>query len=228
MQYIESSVIGVRSAVITLKRRATPLRFVLIPMVHVAEPDFYREVAALAGECALIVAEGIPARYAPMQTLMSSIRWDHLVDQLTSLDLEGLGVPVQWEWVVDDRVKSGREQAMAKVADSAAAVVMRALGRYGSPLGGPSLEQADEHDDRWERLLTAGRLGRAFEADTQQRDSQLVRALGVIHAQRLNEPVKVAVVFGAAHIPAVVDYLTETFRYYVGNARWLTVAHAPD
>jgi len=35
-------------------------------------------------------------------------------------------------------------------------------------------------------------------------------------------------VFGAAHIPAFVDYLTETFRYYVGDARWLTVAHAPD
>jgi len=35
-------------------------------------------------------------------------------------------------------------------------------------------------------------------------------------------------VFGAAHIPAVVDYLTETFRYYVENASWLTVAHAPD
>jgi hypothetical protein len=72
----------------------------------------------------LIVAEGAPSRYAPMQVLMSSIRWDHLVDQLTSLDLEGLGVPVQWE--------------------------------------------------------------------------------------------------------CVVDYLTETFRYYVENAMWLTVAHAPD
>ena len=75
---------------------------------------------------------------------------------------------------------------MAKVADSAAAVVMRALGRYGSP------------------------------------------ALGVIHAERQNEAAKVAVVFGAAHIPAVVDYLTVTFRYNVENAVWLTVAHAPD
>ncbi len=98
MQYIEASVIGIRSAVITLKRRATPLRFVLLPMVHVAEPDFYREVAALAGECALIVAEGAPSRYFPMQALMSGIRWDRLVDQITGLDLEGLGVPVQWEY----------------------------------------------------------------------------------------------------------------------------------
>jgi hypothetical protein len=196
MQYIEASVIGVRSAVITLKRRATPLRFVLI-------------------------------RYYPMQAMMSRIRWDHLVDQITSLDLEGLGVPVQWEYVVDDRVKNGREQAVAKVADSAAAVVMRVLGRYGSPLGLPSMEQADEHDDRWERLA-GGRLGRAFESQTHARDSQLVQALGVIHAERQNEATKVAVVFGAAHIPAVVDYLTATFRYYVENAVWLTVAHAPD
>jgi hypothetical protein len=38
----------------------------------------------------------------------------------------------------------------------------------------------------------------------------------------------VAVVFGAAHIPAVVDHLTGQFGYYVGDASWLAVAHAPD
>jgi hypothetical protein len=227
MQYVEASVIGIRSAVITLKRRATPLRFVLLPMVHVAEPDFYREVAALAGECALIVAEGAPSRYYPMQAMMSRIRWDRLVDQITGLDLEGLGVPVQWEYVVDDRPKSAREQAMAKGADSVSALAMRVLGRYGSPLGLPNLEQADEHDDRWERLA-GGRITRGFESLTQKRDAQLVKALGAIHAERQHEPIQIAVVFGAAHIPAVVEYLTETFRYYVGDAKWLTVAHAPD
>src|SRR5579864_8510101 len=130
MQYIEASVIGIRSAVITLKRRATPLRFVLLPMVHVAEPDFYREVAALAGECALIVAEGVPSRYFPMQALMSRIRRDHLVDQTAALDLESLGVPVRWEVVMDDRPKSGLEQAKARATDAASAVLLRAMGRY--------------------------------------------------------------------------------------------------
>jgi hypothetical protein len=129
MQYIEASVIGVRSAVITLKRRATPLRFVLIPMVHVAEPSFYREVAALAGDCALIVAEGVPSRYVPMQAMMARLRWDRLVDQITSLDLESLGVPVQWEYAVDDQPKSGLDQARARATDVTAAVVLRALGR---------------------------------------------------------------------------------------------------
>jgi hypothetical protein len=227
MQYIESSLIGVRSAVITLKRRATPLRFVLIPMVHVAEPEFYREVEALAGECALIVAEGAPSRYAPMQTVMSKVRWDRLVDQLTSLDLESLGVPVQWEYVMDDRPKSGREQAKATIVDSASAVLLRALGRYGSPLGLPSIDQADEHDDRWERLFS-GRLGRAVEGSMLQRDTQLVQALDAIHAERQHQPAKIAVVFGALHIPAAVDHLTGKHRYYVENAAWLTVAHAPS
>jgi hypothetical protein len=162
-----------------------------------------------------------------MQALMSRIRRDRLVDQITGLDLESLGVPVQWEYVTDDRPKPGREQAVAKAGDAAAAVVLRALGRYGSPLGLPSLEQYDEHDDRWERLA-GGRITRGFESLTQQRDAQLVKSLGAIHAARQHEPVKIAVVFGAGHIPAVVDYLTGTFRYYVGDARWLTVAHAPD
>jgi hypothetical protein len=49
VQYIESGVIGLRSAVFTLARQATPLRFVVFPMVHVAEPDFYRQVADRAG-----------------------------------------------------------------------------------------------------------------------------------------------------------------------------------
>ena len=55
-----------------------------------------------------------------------------------------------------------------------------------------------------------------------------MKALGVIHAERQNEPVTIAVVFGGFHIPAVVDGLTGELGYYVENARWLTVAHAPD
>jgi hypothetical protein len=228
MQYIESSVIGIRSAVITLKRRATPLRFVLIPMVHVAEPDFYRDVTDLARTCALIVAEGAPSRSAPMQVMMSRMRRDRLVDQLASLDLESLGVPVQWEWPVDDGPKSGLEQATSRAGDAASAVLLRALGRYGSPLGLPSLDQSDDHDDRWGQLGN-GRIGRFFEGRLLHgRDYQLVQALDATHAERQHEPAKIAVVFGAAHIPAAVDHLTEKLGYYVENAEWLIVAHAPS
>jgi hypothetical protein len=40
------------------------------------------------------------------------------------------------------------------------------------------------------------------------------------------ESIKVGVAYGATHIPAVIDYLGESFRYYVENAEWLTVCNA--
>lgn len=228
MQYLESSVIGIRSAVITLKRRTTPLRFVLFPMVHVAEQVFYDQVATRAAECDLIVAEGAASGSAPVQERMSRIRRrDQLVDQLAGLDLEALGVPIQWEYVVSDRPRSTREQITGQAVDSAAAVVFQAVRRLAGPLGLPSLDQADEHDDRWDRR-EAGRFGRFIEDKVlHDRDDQLVRALGAIHRERYPEPIKVAVVYGAGHIPAVVDYLGGDFRYYVASTEWLTVVNAP-
>jgi hypothetical protein len=82
MQFIESSIIGLRSAVTTFTRQATPLRFVLFPMVHVGEQQFYDEVAARARLCQVIVAEGTPSQFVPAQEWMahsvgvpSSTRW---------------------------------------------------------------------------------------------------------------------------------------------------------
>ena len=228
MQYIESSVIGIRSAVITLKRRETPLRFILFPMVHIGEPEFFRTVEARAAECDLIVAEGTPSRYAPIQVWMSQLRFDNLVDQLTALDLDRLGVPVRWEYEPERKPQTSRDRFLARANDAAGAVFLKALGRFGSPLGLSSLDQSDEHDDRWDHL-GAGRFERTI---TQRllydRDTLLTRALGEAHEERCQQPGKVAVVWGAAHIPAAVDYLAETFRYYVEDATWLTVANAPS
>ncbi len=97
MQYLESSVLGLRSAAITLKRRTTPMRFLLLPMVHIGERSFYATVSDRLRGCDLIVAEGTPSRTSPIQTWMSRLRVDDLVDQLVALDLESLGPPVQWE-----------------------------------------------------------------------------------------------------------------------------------
>jgi len=47
MQFIESSIVGLRSAVTTFTRPVTPLRFILFPMVHVGEQQFYSFRAGL-------------------------------------------------------------------------------------------------------------------------------------------------------------------------------------
>jgi hypothetical protein len=49
-----------------------------------------------------------------------------------------------------------------------------------------------------------------------------VRALDTIHQQRSQEPISVAVVYGAGHMPAVVRSLAR-YGYRASSAEWLTV-----
>jgi hypothetical protein len=226
MQFIEHSIVGLRSAVITMTNRASPLTFVLFPMVHVAERQFYDEVADRARSCQLIVAEGLPAKYAPVHEWVARHRWGPLVDQVTALHLETLGVPVRWESWPDHEPKSFREQALFHAADVAGAAVLGLTRQFTDLMAVMSVDQAEEYDDSAQNL-TGGKLGRLMEYRVMTaRDAKLVRVLGEIHRDRAAEPIKAGVVFGAAHMPAVAAYLCGELGYIASRADWLTVAHA--
>ena len=226
MQFVESSIVGLRSAVITLTHRASPLTFILFPMVHVAERQFYDEVAARARSCQLIVAEGMPAKYAPAHEWMARHRWGHLVDQVAALHLETLGVPVRWESWPDDQPKSFREELMFHAADVAGAAVLGLTRQITDLMAVASVDQAEEYDQS-ALNLTGGKLDRLMEYRIKTaRDAKLVRILGEIHHDRAAEPIKAGVVFGAAHMPAVAAYLCGQLGYVASSADWLIVAHA--
>lgn len=224
MQFIESSVIGVRSAVLTLARRESPMRFMLFPMVHVGERSFYDQVTARLRNCAIIVAEGGPMGAAPAQARMSRIRFDHLVDQIVALDLESLAIPVFREYTPRPP-ESRTEWLTAKAVDSAGAIALRLLGRYGDPLQLPSYDETDAHDEGW----TDTRVDQWIrERLVDRRDDALNRRLTALHEEHHERPFTVAVVYGAAHMPAVVAHLRAEFGYHVKDSEWLVVAHAPS
>ena len=225
MQFLESSIIGLRSAVITLTRRATPLRFILFPMVHVAEQQFYDEVAARARLCQLLVAEGVPARDVPAQSWMARHHRGHLVDQGTALRLESLGVPVRWEAEPGTGPGPGTGRAVSRTADIAGAATIGLIRKFTDPLNVPSVEQAEANDESAEDL--AGNwFGRLLEHNISTvRDARLIRVLDEIHRDRAAELMKVGVVFGAGHMPAVVDHLCGQLGYIAAHAEWLTAAH---
>jgi hypothetical protein len=107
-------------------------------------------------------------------------------------------------------------------------VAGRLLGRYGNPLNQPNVDEAEANDDRWEPK-EAGRFSRFVDQSVMEsRDQALVKALSVIHRERYTEDITVAVVWGAAHMPAVLEKLGVTYRYYVTDAEWLMVANAPS
>ncbi|MDN3351163.1 hypothetical protein [Actinomadura sp. DC4] len=223
MQFIESSIVGVRSAVLTLACRASPMRFMLFPMVHVGEPAFFRDVTVRLRDCAVIVAEGSPNGSHPVRERMSRIRTDRLVDQIGALDLGSLGIPVFWEYTAPPP-RSRAERIAHTAEDSVGAVALRLLGRYGDPLDLAGLDEADDHDDRW----ATGRYGRWLrDRVVDRRDDTLNRRLTALHDEHRERPITVAVVYGAGHMPAVVEHLRGEFRYYVKNAEWLVVVNAP-
>lgn len=73
MQFVEASVIGVRSARLSFASPSTPVRVTLFPMVHVGEADFYRDTYADAQSHDVILLEGV--RSPVVKRITASYRW---------------------------------------------------------------------------------------------------------------------------------------------------------
>ena len=69
MQLIEDTVFGVRSSVMTLERRGSRTRFILVPTPHLASVGVLWVVQERLAECDVIVAEGVPGMRARIITL---------------------------------------------------------------------------------------------------------------------------------------------------------------
>jgi hypothetical protein len=59
VQIIGVTQFGVQSAVIRLRRKDTPLQFVVYPMVHMAKPTFYADVTNRLRNAQVVVVEGV-------------------------------------------------------------------------------------------------------------------------------------------------------------------------
>ena len=137
MQITEVTDHAVRSAALRLTRRATPLEFLIFPMVHLAEPSFYAEVTARLRNTDLIIAEGVggPAevpeidptlhwpglelddlppprpRWNALSAITSSYRLAARNDRLglveQDIDYDALGVPVLCPDMNDEEFADG-------------------------------------------------------------------------------------------------------------------------
>jgi hypothetical protein len=223
MQITEVSVVGVRSAVVALKRSQTPLRFILFPMIHIARPAFYQQVAERLAKCQLIVAEGYDGPSSTGLAYATALRITRqrgavqLVHQ--NVDFEALGVPVVWpENLVSSRSHWRRMPLIGwldLVFLTPMLVVTMAVGGKGWLLR-RNMEVSDDTEARMSGSLLTRWL-------IDERDDELLAALAEIHANRAAEPIDVAVVYGSAHLPAVVRGLAERFGYHPQRGgEWLT------
>lgn len=233
MQIVEVTGMGVRSAVINLQRRDTPLRFVLFPMIHLGRPEFFASVGARAGRCALVVAEGEGGskRKVSLPALAYRLLRKHRRSTLVVQDVreETLGVPVVRPDFSTYEIRRRLRRlpiptfVLARVA---LWTVVPWVALYVLLFGAPqflSSELALDDDSPYAAPSPGQRWEAIDHVIVDERDAALLDALSAIHAERCNEAIDVAVVYGAAHMPAVIHGLLDRHGYRARGAEWLTV-----
>jgi hypothetical protein len=223
MQIIEVTGYAVRSAVITMRRTVKPFEFVIFPMLHVASPTFYSQVRLRLKECDLIVVEGIRGRSAGVSALTLAYRFaprrrrNGLQEQSDGLLLPE-GVPV-----INPDVTLPRSTYLLLMI---AAPVMGLVFALRGPRA--FLDEDLVVEDLPSTLRAEMMADNAIEhAMTGRRDQRLLDALGEIHTERGDEPLRVAIVYGAGHVPAIVSGLWNRYGYRPREAEWLTVLIPP-
>lgn len=229
MQIIEVTGYAVRSAVITMRRTGTPLEFVIFPMLHVASPTFYSQVRLRLRECDLIVVEGIRGKSVGVSALTLAYRFaprrrrNGLQEQRDELVLPE-GVPV-----VNPDVTAAEAIADLKTLPRWMYVLLMlvapVMGLVFAVRGPRAFLDEDQVVDDLPSTLRAEMMADSpvDHAMTDRRDRRLLDALGEIHSERGDEPIRVAIVYGAGHVPAIVSGLWDRHGYRPREAEWLTV-----
>ena len=83
--------------------------------------------------------------------------------------------------------------------------------------------EVDDLPTREEMAVMSGRWERLEDLVVADRDARLVACLDGIHLHRSAERIDVGVVYGAAHMRAVVHYLSTRYSYFAVDAEWMTV-----
>jgi hypothetical protein len=228
VQIVDVNELWVRSVVLTLRRRQTPLTFVLFPMVHVGSPAFYAAVRARVGECDLAVVEGVgAAREVSLLTLAyRTMRFNRRAGLVVQSDgPDSFGIPTICPDMDGARFRRGwarvpwLQRTLAWILIPIFGVLLALFGTR--QMLARDLARADQPSDV--ELDAAAAYPELYGLICDERDQLLIQALMAVHEQRNREPIKVAIVYGAGHMPAVLHALSARHRYVARDGEFLTV-----
>ena len=225
MQILEDSMLGLRTARMLFRHRDVPTTVTLYPMVHVGEEGFYRETYAEAFSHDVTLVEGV--RSPVSRHLTRSYRW---------IDFDRLGLVLQ--------PRKALEEARSRVvlADLSGPefarewrkipLLLRATFYLLAPLVGlrrrffasretiakdMSMEDRRSADEVLNWTPTFDGVHRAI---LHTRDERLLECLAA--ELEAKDERRVAIVYGAKHMRAVLRELTRR-GYYCAESSWQTI-----
>jgi hypothetical protein len=230
VQIIETSDLGVRAAILRLRRPDGLVEFLLFPMFHAASSDFYAAIQTRLRECDLILVEGIDAPQGRILTLAYRIMVKSkrlgLVAQGDALDLR----PFRDRLVHADLNSGEFERGWRRMPFYLRLLMLSIAPLYGLYLyffGTRDLiaRYAEFNDlpSREEVLMYDRDFDQLQKALTGQRDARLIQTIKRLVEEPDQKPKTVGILFGARHMRAVIGYLCERQGYHAADAEWVTV-----
>jgi hypothetical protein len=221
MQISENTDFGLRVAVMRLQRDENAPAFTLYPMIHLGERRLYETVRDEFRSHDLLICEGASGRavrrLAQVYLQAARNRRSDLVLQNSVLGIRDLAIPYR----IADLPAEELDRLWAKVpfwerwAMELGALAYGLLWRYYG--GSFAMQKLTPVEDRQEGFFDDLP---GYDALQEAWDAVLVAALDKAVAEG---PRRVAVLYGAYHMRAVIRCLMGTHGYRIANARWLTV-----
>ncbi|GAA1609103.1 hypothetical protein [Actinoplanes couchii] len=218
MRLTEMSASGFRTVVAEFRRPTGGIRWVVIPTIHMAHPDYYWAIWQRLRSAQAVIAEQYDGpsstglAYANAMRLARQRASRDLVHQ--DIDYGALGVPVIFPDAVPG-LAAGPDRRMPDEHRISAHVETPFLAWEMYRGGDDWLTGVDLtfHDhtvvDR--------------DPATEERDDLLIGVIREIDTEFAAEDMEVAIVFGAAHTPLVVRELTGNLGHrLLPGTRWLT------
>lgn len=229
MQFLESSIVGLRAARHRLAAPDHPAEVTLFPMVHVGASAFYDRVATGALAHDVVLVEGVRAR--SVWVLTRAYRW---------APLGRLGLVAQPRLTADG---GGAEVILADVTPAEFERLWQGLPRWlrlatgiAAPAYGLWLrltatratlarkQCTTDLPDRDTALAHGTPAGGVLSVILHARDENLARVLSA-ELDKANvapdTPRRIAVVYGAAHMPAVLAELRRHGGFRPVESEWL-------
>lgn len=212
---------------LTLSRRGRP-SFTLFPMVHVADRAFFRQVAREADAHDLVLKEGVRAaagRTANRSHRIATAGHRTLAAQSRSMSESGGDHWINADLAPDKFGRHWRKlpllrRALFHILLPVLSLFLR-LPAARRQMIDVLAELGPQDDGSIDEIFGDG----FHDAVVKRRDQALIDAcIDVIDTW---EEGKVAVVWGAAHIPPLVMVLMGTHGYRITSRQWITVMTAP-
>ncbi|WP_419994377.1 hypothetical protein [Streptomyces boninensis] len=225
VQLIETTPMGVRSAVWVLRRGSVPLAFRVFPMVHLGEQAFYDEVSRQLAACDIVVMEGWGEERAPgwwtrAYRRIRQWRREDFVYQNLRLPEQAKVVWPDLDDLPADRPPRPRWMRLAFAALFPVLpliylwLVLRGHTRLIEDFTGHDVN--DDTSYHTEPLLLDPLI-------LDDRDTRLITALHRIYDAHEMDPLEVAIVYGAHHIGPVIHALHAAYGYRPNDGEWLRV-----